>query len=431
MGLIVALLADAHIPYPGGGGVLSPKSYVDVPARPRKSDYLYTNFLPNFPPISIPFSKEKHPIWIKLGAFYNNLPKIHPIYVIWAPSSLMKTPRSLYQILWKSAPKGRHIYVYHVSVRTPPPGFHTYFSCIQITLLGALLEGSTRIFNTLQLILKFSLWFGLSCWIYLKPNLHHIDFTVQQLKWRINCTYPICLLVSSANFSDAQILLMLIEAVSLFPVGIILYFQSFHMWMHQILHIQLRASHRAARNSSVKCQCSYLSNNTLSRYLVLWCHTNSLYYCTIQKLKHCCPLPHHIHILGIILLKKMYIMYCFISNRKQTFLTSYEMQSSKMSVKSYIYFQFPNYLYQLFPVTFSWKSHENWLDPEIQAVEGFVKQTKTKEIFPFACMVISQNHCLWVTTHFAWLCNICCLFGGLLQTYIFIWIQKASIFLNI
>ena len=65
-----------------GGGVLSPKSYVDVPAGPRKSDYLYTDFLPNFPPISIPFSKEKHPIWIKLGAFYNNLPKIHLIYVI-------------------------------------------------------------------------------------------------------------------------------------------------------------------------------------------------------------------------------------------------------------------------------------------------------------------------------------------------------------
>ena len=59
----------------GGGGVLSTKLYVDVPAGPRKSEYLYTNFLPNFPPISIPFSKEKHPIWIKLGAFYNNLPK--------------------------------------------------------------------------------------------------------------------------------------------------------------------------------------------------------------------------------------------------------------------------------------------------------------------------------------------------------------------
>ena len=114
----------------GGGGVLSPKSYVDVPAGPRKSDYLYTNFWPNFPPISIPFSKEKHPIWIKLGAFYINLPKIHPIYVIWAPSSLMKTSRSLYQISRKSAPKGRHIYVYHVNVR-PPRGTVSTNSCLR------------------------------------------------------------------------------------------------------------------------------------------------------------------------------------------------------------------------------------------------------------------------------------------------------------
>ena len=44
-----------------------------------KFDFLYTNFVPNFPPISIPFSKEKHPILTKLGAFYNNLPHIHPI----------------------------------------------------------------------------------------------------------------------------------------------------------------------------------------------------------------------------------------------------------------------------------------------------------------------------------------------------------------
>ena len=36
-----------------GGGVLSPKSYVDVPAGLQKSDFLYTNFLPNFLPISM------------------------------------------------------------------------------------------------------------------------------------------------------------------------------------------------------------------------------------------------------------------------------------------------------------------------------------------------------------------------------------------
>ena len=33
----------------GGSGVLSPKTYVDVPAEPQKSDLLYTIFSPNNP----------------------------------------------------------------------------------------------------------------------------------------------------------------------------------------------------------------------------------------------------------------------------------------------------------------------------------------------------------------------------------------------
>ena len=49
-----------------------------MPAGPRKSDYLNTNFLLNFPPISVPFMKEKHPIWPNWVLFYNNLPQIHP-----------------------------------------------------------------------------------------------------------------------------------------------------------------------------------------------------------------------------------------------------------------------------------------------------------------------------------------------------------------
>ena len=53
-----------------------------------------------------PFSKEKHPIVTKLGASYNNLPKIHPIYVIWAPSSPMK-PLHRYTKFCKKGPK-RH-----------------------------------------------------------------------------------------------------------------------------------------------------------------------------------------------------------------------------------------------------------------------------------------------------------------------------------
>ena len=55
------------------------------------------------------FSKERHTILLKLHTFYYNLLKIQPIYVIWAPSLLMKTHRSLYQILQNSVPKGRHI----------------------------------------------------------------------------------------------------------------------------------------------------------------------------------------------------------------------------------------------------------------------------------------------------------------------------------
>ena len=51
------------------GEVLSPQSYMDVPAE-----------LQNYPPISIPFSKEKHHILHILGAFYYNLLKIHPIF---------------------------------------------------------------------------------------------------------------------------------------------------------------------------------------------------------------------------------------------------------------------------------------------------------------------------------------------------------------
>ena len=102
-------------------GVLSTKLFVDVPARPWKFDFLYTNFLHNYPPISISFLKEKHPILLKLGAFCHNLLKIHLIYVIWVPSSLMKTRRSQYQISRNCIPKGRHIYIYHhtMSMRTP------------------------------------------------------------------------------------------------------------------------------------------------------------------------------------------------------------------------------------------------------------------------------------------------------------------------
>ena len=74
------LYSGCGINCPHPGGLLLPKSYVDVPAEPQKSDFLCTNFLPNCPPISKPFSIDNHPILLKLGAFYNNLLKIHPIF---------------------------------------------------------------------------------------------------------------------------------------------------------------------------------------------------------------------------------------------------------------------------------------------------------------------------------------------------------------
>ena len=52
-------------------------------------------------------------------AFYHDLLKIHPIYVIWAPSSLMKTHQLLYQISRNSTPKGRLIHIYPGKLRIP------------------------------------------------------------------------------------------------------------------------------------------------------------------------------------------------------------------------------------------------------------------------------------------------------------------------
>ena len=102
--------------------VLSPKLYEDVPAGPWKFDFLYTNFSHNYPPISIPFSKEKHPILFKfkLGAFCHNLLKIHPIYVIWVHFWWKPIDRYTKFRKKKNIPKGRHRYVlYHVNVRPP------------------------------------------------------------------------------------------------------------------------------------------------------------------------------------------------------------------------------------------------------------------------------------------------------------------------
>ena len=48
--------------------------------------------LSHLPPISIPILHKKHTILLKFDTLYHHLLKIHPIYVNWAPLSVMKTP---------------------------------------------------------------------------------------------------------------------------------------------------------------------------------------------------------------------------------------------------------------------------------------------------------------------------------------------------
>ena len=59
-----------------GGELLSPKlTWMFLPDLEKL--HFSTLFSPIYPTISIPFSIEKHPILPRLGAFYNNLTKLH------------------------------------------------------------------------------------------------------------------------------------------------------------------------------------------------------------------------------------------------------------------------------------------------------------------------------------------------------------------
>ena len=57
---------------------------------------ILTFTIPNFVAIYYPsvyqFCTKKHPILLKLGVFYTNLLKMHPIYVNWVPLSVIKPP---------------------------------------------------------------------------------------------------------------------------------------------------------------------------------------------------------------------------------------------------------------------------------------------------------------------------------------------------
>ena len=84
--------------------------------------FLLTDFSHNYPPINTSIRKRSTKFLFKLGAFYHNLLKIRPIYVIYAPSSQMTTLRSLsYQILRNCTWKGR-TYIRKPRQCENPPG---------------------------------------------------------------------------------------------------------------------------------------------------------------------------------------------------------------------------------------------------------------------------------------------------------------------
>ena len=91
-----------------------------MPARHQNFDFRYTCVCPHLPPIIIPISYKKHLILLKLGAFYDYLFKIHPIYVNWAPSSAVKT-LDHYTKIGKQAPqKAGTLYIIPYQCETPP-----------------------------------------------------------------------------------------------------------------------------------------------------------------------------------------------------------------------------------------------------------------------------------------------------------------------
>ena len=148
---------------------------MDVPAGPWKSDFLYdTNFLPNFPPISTPFSKEKHPILTKLFAFtiicpeytqfmlFGLLPFWWPLPMIAIPNFVLKYPKrqAHIRISCQCENPPRYIRQFIISLL-----LHPYISiCLSPSLCNHTL--SPKLTNKSQTVI-FSFWAlltGLPSW---------------------------------------------------------------------------------------------------------------------------------------------------------------------------------------------------------------------------------------------------------------------------
>ena len=101
-------------------GLFWPKSFLGVPAEPRKFDFLYANFLPKYPPISLPFLIENHPILPKCCAVYNNLLKIHPLFEF-GLLRLWWKPTGCCTKFCKKAPQKAGTYTYFTTSMWEPP----------------------------------------------------------------------------------------------------------------------------------------------------------------------------------------------------------------------------------------------------------------------------------------------------------------------
>ena len=107
-----------------------------MPARPPKSDLHYrpTKFLPNFPPISIPFSKEKQPILNKLGAFYNNLPNTPNLCNFGSFASDENPPIAIPNFAKKRPKRQAHIRIPCQCEKPPVPNYHTFIEFLPSSL---------------------------------------------------------------------------------------------------------------------------------------------------------------------------------------------------------------------------------------------------------------------------------------------------------
>ena len=109
------LSSDSILDEPGGGGFFHQnRTWMCLPDLEN-----LTISIPIFCQISHPsvyhFRKKSTQFGSNWVLFYNNLPKIHPIYVIWAPSSLMKTP-DRYTKFCEKVPQKAGTYTYTMSM---------------------------------------------------------------------------------------------------------------------------------------------------------------------------------------------------------------------------------------------------------------------------------------------------------------------------